>query len=73
MNEAWLNALRCPKTGGVLTLRAAEGGLPEGLFSEQANLLFPLRDGIPILLIEQAIDLNDLGSIGGAGHLGSDQ
>ena len=57
MNEKLLKALRCPKTGGELVFRPMQDGQPEGLYSEQAHLLYPIRDGIPILLIEQAIAL----------------
>lgn len=59
MNEQQLKALRCPQSGGGLTRRAATDTQPEGLYSAQANLLYPIRDGIPVLLIEQAIVLND--------------
>lgn len=55
MNEQLLSVLRCPKTGAALSYRAATDTLPEGLYSEQAQLLYPIRDGIPVLLIEQAI------------------
>ena len=57
MNEKLLKALRCPKTGSELVFRPAQDGQPEGLYSEQAHVLYPIRDGIPILLIEQAIPL----------------
>ncbi len=55
MDEKLLHALRCPKTGGELAYRAATADQPEGLYSEQAHLLYPIRDGIPILLIEQGL------------------
>ena len=57
MEEKYLNVLRCPKTGGELVHRAASAELPEGLYSAQAHLLFPIRDGIPVMLIEQAIEV----------------
>lgn len=59
MDEKLLSALRCPKTGGELVHRNATADLPEGLYSEQAHVLYPIRDGIPILLIEQAIAIID--------------
>ena len=55
MDEKLLRALRCPQTGGELVHRAETADQPEGLYSEQAHVLYPIRDGIPILLIEQAI------------------
>ncbi len=57
MNDKLLQALRCPKTGGPLQHRAATESHGEGLYSPEAQLFFPIRDGIPILLIEQAIEM----------------
>lgn len=59
MDEKLLHALRCPKTGGELVHRAATADQPEGLYSAQAHVLYPIRDGIPILLIEQAIAVDE--------------
>ena len=55
MEEKFLQVLRCPKTGGELIYRSATDKQPEGLYSEQAQLLYPIRDDIPVMLIEQAI------------------
>ncbi len=55
MEEKLLSVLRCPKTGGELVHCSATDKQPEGLYSEQAQLLYPIRDGIPVMLIEQAI------------------
>ena len=59
MDEKLLRALRCPQTGGELVHRAATADQPEGLYSAQAHVLYPIRDGIPILLIEQAIAITE--------------
>ena len=45
-----LEILVCPLTKGLLTYdRKAQE-----LISEQAKLAFPIRDGIPIMLIDEA-------------------
>ena len=50
-----LEILVCPLTKGPLRYdrEAAE------LISEQAGLAYPIRDGIPIMLIEEARKLDD--------------
>ena len=58
MNEKIIQALRCPKSGGQLVYRRATENQPEGLYSADAQLLYPIRDGIPVMLIEQAIAVN---------------
>lgn len=45
-----LDLLVCPLTKGPLYYDAAA----EELVSQQAKLAFPVREGIPILLIEEA-------------------
>ena len=55
-NPSWLNVLRCPQCKGELTPMAHEG--VAGLACAADALLFPIRDGMPIMLIEQAIALN---------------
>lgn len=48
-----LNALVCPKTRGPLTLdREAQE-----LISKKAKLAYPIREGVPILLVEEAREL----------------
>lgn len=48
MNKQMLEALRCPKCKGSLTQT------PDGLLCQLDGLLYPIRDGLPIMLIEQA-------------------
>ncbi len=45
-----LEILVCPLTKGPLTLDAGN----QELISEQAGLAYPIRDGIPIMLAEEA-------------------
>ena len=53
-----LEILVCPLTKGTLSYdqKAQE------LISEQAGLAFPIRDGIPIMLVDEARPLDDDGS-----------
>lgn len=45
-----LEALVCPKTGGRLEYDAEK----EELVSKYANLAFPIRNGIPVMLLDEA-------------------
>ena len=49
-----LEALICPVTHGVLALDSDRGEL----VSKSANLAFPIREGIPIMLISEARKLD---------------
>ena len=55
MDKKLLDILVCPVTKGKLLYTA---GATE-LISKQARLAFPIRDGIPILLENEARTLND--------------
>ena len=50
-----LEALICPLTQGPLTYDAAA----QELVSVRANLAFPIRDGIPIMLTSEARSLEE--------------
>ena len=50
-----LEILVCPLTKGPLTYDSKAGEL----VSEQAGLAFPIRDGIPIMLVDEARPLDD--------------
>ena len=50
-----LEILVCPLPKGPLRFDAAAGEL----VSEQAGLAYPIRDGIPIMLIDEARKLDD--------------
>jgi len=45
-----LEALICPKTHAQLSYDAEA----QELISKTANLAFPIRDGIPVMLIDEA-------------------
>lgn len=47
----WLTKITCPKCQGQLV----QIDHATGLLCSHDQLIFPLRDGIPIMLIEQAI------------------
>ncbi|OSQ53236.1 Trm112 family protein [Marivita geojedonensis] len=49
-----LEALVCPQTQGRLEYDAAK----QELISRSAHLAYPIRDGIPIMLIDEARDLD---------------
>lgn len=57
MNKQTLEALRCPKCKGVLIDQK------DGLLCQSDDLLYPIRDGLPIMLIDQAKLMNG-GQIG---------
>ncbi len=50
-----LEALVCPATGGRLTYDAER----QELISKSANLAYPIRSGIPIMLIDEARTLEE--------------
>ena len=50
-----LEILVCPLTKGPLIYDAARSEL----ISKQANLAYPIRDGIPIMLVDEARPLDD--------------
>ena len=50
-----LEALVCPATGGRLTYDPDR----QELISKSANLAYPIRSGIPIMLIDEARTLEE--------------
>ena len=50
-----LRKLICPKTHGPLTYDKEAGEL----ISKKAGLAYPIRGGVPIMLIEEARDISD--------------
>ena len=49
-------------SGSAVTLGGAVVADPvaEGLLREDGRILYPIRDGIPIMLIDESIDLSEL-------------
>jgi len=54
-----LEILVCPLTKGPLEYDAANSEL----ISKQANLAYPIRDGIPIMLVDEARPVDDGSSL----------
>jgi len=54
VDRRMLEALVCPVTHAVLTWDADR----QELVSKAANLAFPVRDGIPIMLVSEARSLD---------------
>lgn len=54
--EELLQILACPRCHGELT---AEGGADEttGFVCAACALVYPVRDGIPVMLLEEAVPL----------------
>lgn len=50
-----LEALVCPQTQATLSYDAAR----QELVSREANLAYPIRDGIPVMLVDEARPLTD--------------
>jgi uncharacterized protein YbaR (Trm112 family) len=50
-----LEILVCPLTKGALTFNEST----QELISQKAQLAYPIRDGIPIMLVDEARQLTD--------------
>ena len=55
MNMDLLEFLVCPKTGGALFYVEATSEL----WSREGAIAYPVRDGIPIMLVEESRKLSD--------------
>jgi uncharacterized protein YbaR (Trm112 family) len=53
LSRELLEILACPKCKGDIKLTENE----DGLICEKCKLLYPIRDGIPVMLIDEAIAL----------------
>ncbi len=54
LNKELLDILACPKCKGDLELTAQE----DGLICRQCELVYPIKEEIPIMLIEEAYSLS---------------
>jgi len=50
-----LEALICPQTGGPLMYDASA----QELISKSAHLAYPIREGIPIMLVSEAREIDE--------------
>ena len=60
MQREVLDILVCPKCKG--DIRVTEKSVnheQDGFICDRCNLLFPIRDGIPVMLIDEAIKLEE--------------
>ncbi len=58
MQKDLLDILACPKCHGTLELKT-ENSQEVGLVCKACSLLYPIRNDIPIMLIEEAQKLED--------------
>ena len=54
INKELLDILACPKCKG--DIRLTEKG--DGLICDACKLMYPIKDGIPVMLIDEAVKLN---------------
>jgi hypothetical protein len=59
IDKELLKILACPKCKGDLVL-VKEGDEEKGLLCKGCKLLYPIRDEIPIMLIEEAIPYEEV-------------
>ncbi|MDH4321467.1 MAG: Trm112 family protein [Desulfobulbaceae bacterium] len=55
LNKDLLDILACPKCKGPVKLTTQE----DGLICDACRLLYEIRDGIPVMLIDEAKKLDD--------------
>ena len=61
MDNRLIELLVCPLCKGPLTMRRDEEQRPVGLACAADRLLFPFRDGIPVMLESEALPLETEG------------
>lgn len=61
MDNRLIELLVCPLCKGPLTMRRDEEQHPVGLACAADRLLFPIRDGIPVMLESEALPLETEG------------
>lgn len=52
-----LAVLVCPRCKGALDYRPVDGGTEDGLDCRRCMLRYPVRDDIPIMLVDEALPL----------------
>jgi len=53
--EEMLDILACPKCGGSLKA-LPDAARPEGFACDHCGVVYPIREEIPVMLVEEAID-----------------
>jgi uncharacterized protein len=59
MDNRLIELLVCPLCKGPLTLRRDDAARPMGLVCAADRLLFPIHDGIPVMLESEALPLDE--------------
>ncbi len=59
MDNRLIELLVCPLCKGPLTMRRDETQRPVGLACPADRLVFPIRDGIPVMLEGEALPLEE--------------
>lgn len=54
INKELLDILACPKCKGLINMNANK----DGLICSRCKLLYPVKDGIPIMLIDEAVKIS---------------
>jgi len=57
IDKELLEILACPRCKGAITL--TERG--DGIVCEECRLIYPIKDGIPVMLIDEATELPAVG------------
>ncbi len=57
MNKELLTILACPRCQGKLDLKTEEN-VDVGLACTACAVMYPIRDDIPIMLVEEALPIN---------------
>ncbi|MBW1650345.1 MAG: Trm112 family protein [Deltaproteobacteria bacterium] len=55
-NKNFIKDLVCPKCKGQLYLEDKQ----DGLICKKCRLLYPIREGIPIMLVEQSLNIDTI-------------
>ncbi len=61
VNGAWLDQVRCPRTGTKLRFEQTDDG--DSLVSE-GGFRYPIRDGLPVLLPEAGVPVGGAAGVG---------
>lgn len=54
LDKKLLDILACPKCKGAVVLNKTK----DGLICSKCKLLYPIKDGIPVMLIDEALNIS---------------